>query len=117
MIDPHPVIVSGKLVVPATQIGARCGHTGAQTERLEQAVFVQAHQDCLGLFKLGLLQARSERNVAIAKLTQQGGRHSRGSRESPQSFFTDPRRARQCGKLQEFSSRADYHVNFTVFTT
>ena len=116
MVNPDAVIVSGKLVVPATQIGARCRHTSTQTERLEQAVFVQAHQDCLGLFKLGLLQARSERNVTIAKLTQQGGRHSRG-RESPQSFFTDPRRARQCGKLQEFSSRADYHVNFTVFTT
>ena len=116
MVDPHPVIVSGKFVVPATKIGARCRHTGAQAERLEQAVFVQAHQHCLGLFKLYLLQARSKGNIAITKLTQQGGRRSRAS-ECPQSFFTDPRRARQGGKLQEFSSRAHYHVNFTVFST
>jgi hypothetical protein len=70
VVYPVTIVVSGKFVIPAAEIGAGCRHSGTQPERLEEAVFTQTHQNCLGFFKLSLLQARGELNIPVAEFAE-----------------------------------------------
>jgi hypothetical protein len=77
------------VVVPAAHIGAGSGHTLANAEGFEEAVFVEIEEELVILFELGAERAVEELDLGIAEDRDWGSDGNRG-----RGTWAGPRRKR-----------------------
>src|SRR5579872_1326328 len=68
------IFIVGVVLIPASEVVARRRLTNHRAKGLEQAVFVETHEQVMGLMKLLLVQWAVERHVAIAEFRERSGR-------------------------------------------
>ena len=102
--------------MPPPKVAARCGQACGHAEWPEQTIFVEPHQNCMGLFKLRLMQAGREMDISVGELVQRiavlkGTCRQSCGRGAPSAAASDERRS-ACANLDKFAACDCVRIHF-----